>query len=49
MIKNLKYVKINTVNPLYLLISNVNEYFEEINKNKWLTLVPTNASKEIKK
>ena len=25
----------------------MNEYFEEINKDKYLTLVPTNESKEI--
>ena len=34
-------------NPLYLFINKVNEYFEEINKNKYLTLLPTNESKEI--
>ena len=28
---------------------NVNGYFEEINGNKYLTLVPTNESKEITK
>ena len=33
-IKNLKYVKINSVNPLYLIISKVNRYFEKIHKNK---------------
>ena len=33
-IKDLKYVKINSVNPLYLIINKVNEYFEEINGNK---------------
>ena len=27
--------------------SKVNRYFEEINKNKYLALVPTNISKEI--
>ena len=47
MIKDLKYVKINSVDPLYLLFSKVNGYFEEINKNKYLTLVPTNEIKEI--
>ena len=31
MIKDSKYVKINSVNPLYLIFSKVNEYFEEIN------------------
>ena len=45
-IKDLKYMKINSVNPLYLIINNVNRYFEEINKNKYLILVPTNKSKE---
>ena len=46
MIKDLKYVKINSVILLYLIFSKVNGYFEEINKNKYLTLVPTNESKE---
>ena len=45
-IKYLKFVKINSVNPLYLIFSKVNEYFEEINGNKYLTLAPTNKSKE---
>ena len=45
-IKDSKYVKINSVNPLYLIFSKVNGYFEEINENKYLTLVPTNESKE---
>ena len=46
MIKD-KYVKINSVNPLYLILSKVNGYFEEINKNMYLPLVLTNESKEI--
>ena len=45
-IKDLKYIKINSVNPLYLIFSKVNGCFREINKNKYLTLVPTNKSKE---
>ena len=45
-IKDSKYVKINSVNPLYLIINKVNGYFEEINKSMQLTLVPTNESKE---
>ena len=44
-IKDSKYVKINSVNPLYLIFNKVNGYFEEINGNKYLTLVPTNESK----
>ena len=35
------------MNPLHLIINKVNGYFEEINKNKYLTLFPTNESKEI--
>ena len=34
-------------NPSYLIFSRVNGYFEEINGNKYLTLVPNNGSKEI--
>ena len=45
-IKNSKYVKINDVNPLYLMLKKMNRYFEEINGNKYLTLVPTYKSKE---
>ena len=45
-IKDLKCVKINSANPLYLTINKVNRYFEEINENKYLTLVPTNESKQ---
>ena len=32
-IKDSKYVKINIVNPLYLILGKVNGYFEEINGN----------------
>ena len=45
-IKDLKYVKTNNVNPLYLIFSKVNGYFEENNGNKYLTPVPTNETKE---
>ena len=45
-IKNSKYVKINSINPLYLMFNKMNEYFEEINEDKYLILVPTNESKE---
>ena len=49
-IKDLKFLKINSVNPLQLNFDKVNGYFEEINENKYLTLVPTNGSKnKIKK
>ena len=40
-----EYVKDYSVNSLYLIFRYVNGYFEEINGNKYLTLVPTNESK----
>ena len=46
-IKVSKYVKINSINPPYLIFGKVNGYFEEVNGNKYLTLVTTNESKEI--
>ena len=42
----IKTHKINSVNPVYFIINKVNGYFEEINGNKYLTLVPANESKE---
>ena len=44
-IKDSKYLKIYSVNPLYFIFRNMNGYFEVINKSKYLTLVPTNESK----
>ena len=41
-----EYVKIYCVNPLYLIFRDVNGYFEQINKIKYLTLVPTNESQD---
>ena len=41
-----EYIKLFSVNPLYLIFRYVNEYFEEINGNKFLALVPTHESKE---
>ena len=37
-----QYLKINAVNTLYLIIYKVNQYFEVINKDQYLTLVTTN-------
>ena len=37
-IKNLSYVKTNSVNLLYLIINKIDEYIEESNGNKYLTL-----------
>ena len=50
--KGSDYVKINSVNPLYLIIYKVNgciecKSIEEKNGNKCLTLVSTNKNKEI--
>ena len=45
-IKDSKYIKINSVYPLYLIFNIVNGYFEEINGNRYLMLVPTNESEE---
>ena len=41
-----KYVKINSVNPLYLIFSKMNGHVKEINRNKYLALILTNQSKE---
>ena len=46
-IKDSKYVKINSVNPLHLIFSKVIGCFEEIYKNNYLILVPANESNEI--
>ena len=43
-IKDWKYVKINSINRLYFIFNKINGYFEEINGNKYLTLVPTNKN-----
>ena len=45
-IKDLKYIKINRLNPLYLIFNEVNGYFQKTNGNKYLTLVLINESKE---
>ena len=36
-----EYLETYSVNPLYLIFRDVNGYFEEINKTKYLMLVPT--------
>ena len=48
-IKDSNCLKINNVNPLYLILNKVNGNFEEINGNKCLTLVSTNENEEKKK
>ena len=48
-IKDSKDVKINSVNALYIIFSEVKGYFKEINGNKYLELIPTNKSKDKRK
>ena len=43
-VKDLSYATINSVNPLYRIINEINGYIEESNGNKNLTLVPTDES-----
>ena len=45
-VKKLSYVKINSVNPLHLIIGKINGCIEESNGNKYLTLVSTDEGKE---
>ena len=45
-IKDLKYVRTNSVNPLHLIFTKVNGYFKEINISEYLTLVPPNEEKK---
>ena len=46
MVKDLRYVKIVSVNPLSLIIYGINGYIKESNRNKYLVLVPTDESKD---
>ena len=41
------YEKINSVNPVYLIISDVDGYIEENNENKYLTFASTKKSKKV--
>ena len=45
--KDSVYVKINSVNPLYVIINEVDEYIKEENWNKYLTLVSTDKNREV--
>ena len=47
--KNLDYVNIHSVNPLYLIFDKIDGYTEESNGNKYLIFAPTNKNKEIHK
>ena len=44
-VKDLSYVIINSVNPLYLIVNKIKWYIEESNGNKCLTLVPNDENK----
>ena len=47
-IKNIgDYESIYSVNPLYLIIGEVNRYIEENNGNKYLVFASTNKNKEV--
>ena len=43
--KSLSYVKISSVDPLYLIIDKVDRYIQGNNENKYVTLVSTDKSK----
>ena len=45
-IKDLSYVKINSVNTLSFIINKANGFIEENNRNKYWTLFPTYESKD---
>ena len=47
--KDSGYVKIKSVNPLHLIISEADGYFEQKNENKYLPLNSTNKNKEVLK
>ena len=49
MAKNLSYIKVNSVNSLYLISDKINGYIKEGNENKYLTLGPIDESKVMKK
>ena len=44
-----KDLNIYSLNRFYLILNNVNGYFEEINGNRYLMLLPINKSKEKRK
>ena len=45
-LKDLRYIKTNSVNPLYIIINKINGNIEESNENKCLRVVPTDESKD---
>ena len=45
--KDSDYLKINSVNPLYMIIGEVDGCIEEKTGNKYLTLVSTDKNREV--
>ena len=45
--KDLDYVNIHSVNPLYFIFDKVDGYIEENNRNKYLVFASTDKTKEI--
>ena len=45
-VNDFSYAKINSVNPLYLIIDRIDGYIEKRNGNKYLILVATDESKD---
>ena len=48
-VKDLSYATINSVNPLHFGINLINGYIQQSNGNKYLTLVPSDESKDTQK
>ena len=45
-VNDFSYAKVNSVNPLYLIIDRIDGYIEKRNGNKYLILVATDESKD---
>ena len=45
--KESKYPKIDSLNPLYLIINKIDGYFKEMNGNQYLPLVSTDKNKKV--
>ena len=46
MVKELSNVTINSISPFYLIINKINGCIEESNGSRYLTLFPTDESKD---
>ena len=45
-VKDISYATIISVDPVYLIVNKINRYIVESNGDKYLTLVPTDESKD---